>query len=189
MKTYFLTLWPTYATNQNHLNNFGRGPSRDYSCKVWSKSNEWFQRRRCLSKKSLGMTDDDGQRPVTIAHPEHFVLRWAKNPFNSKRLQYANCLYGNKSYNILLHFTEIWLLYINIRSNCIQKYVNFKIKVTVTVVVDIVLPILNCLSMFILYIIMSELQALSGHFQTCFRWGVVGLNYASYNSIILISSV
>jgi len=24
---------------------------------------------------------DDGQRPVTIAHPEHFVLRWAKNRF------------------------------------------------------------------------------------------------------------
>jgi len=26
LKTYFLTLWPTYATNQNHLNNFSRGP-------------------------------------------------------------------------------------------------------------------------------------------------------------------
>ena len=29
------------------------------------------------------LTDDDGQRPVTIAHPEHFVLGWAKN--NRKR--------------------------------------------------------------------------------------------------------
>ena len=26
LKTYFLTLWHTYATNQNHLNKFGRGP-------------------------------------------------------------------------------------------------------------------------------------------------------------------
>ena len=87
LKTYFLTPWPTYATNQNHLNNFGRGPPRDHSCEVWSKSNEWFQRRRCLSKKVYGrrttddgrqMTTDDGQRSVTIAHPEHFVLRWAK---------------------------------------------------------------------------------------------------------------
>jgi len=26
LKTYFLTLWPTYATNSNNLNNFGRGP-------------------------------------------------------------------------------------------------------------------------------------------------------------------
>jgi len=69
-----LTPWPTYATNQNHLNNFGRGPPRDHSCEVWSKSNEWFQRRRCLSNKVYrrGLTDDaqqtttdDGQRPVT----------------------------------------------------------------------------------------------------------------------------
>jgi len=88
LKTYFLTPWPTYATNQNHLNNFGRGPPRGRSCEVWSKSNEWFQRRRCLSKKVYGRrtthdgrrtTTDDGQRPVTIAHPEHKVLRWAKN--------------------------------------------------------------------------------------------------------------
>ena len=52
--------------------------------------------------------------------------------------------------------------------------------------VDNVLPILNCLSMFI---IVSELQALSGQFQTCFRWGVVRLNYTSYNSIIIISII
>ena len=77
LKTYFLTLSPTYATNQNHLNNFGRGPPSEHSCEVWSKSNEWFQRRRCLSKKVYArrMTTHDGQRPVTIAHPEHFVLR------------------------------------------------------------------------------------------------------------------
>ena len=25
LKTYFLTPWPTYVTNRNHLNNFGRG--------------------------------------------------------------------------------------------------------------------------------------------------------------------
>jgi len=80
LKTYFLTMWPTYATNQNYMNNFRRGAHRDHSCEVWSKSNEWFQRRRCLSKKVYGRrtTTDDGQRPVTIAHPEHFVLRWAK---------------------------------------------------------------------------------------------------------------
>jgi len=94
LKTYFLTPWPTFATNQNHLNNFGRVHPRDHSCEVWSKSNEWFQRRRCLSKNVYArrtphdprrtMTDD-GQRPVTIAHPEHFVLRWAKNPTHLRR--------------------------------------------------------------------------------------------------------
>jgi len=85
LKTYFLTQWPTYATNQNYLNNFGRGPPRDHFYEFWSKSNEWFQRRRCLSKKvNARRTTDDGQRPVTIAHPEHFVLRWAKKGNNSK---------------------------------------------------------------------------------------------------------
>ena len=56
----FLTAWPTYATNWNGLNNFDRGPLRDYSYEVWSKSNEWFQRRRCLSKKVYARrTTDD----------------------------------------------------------------------------------------------------------------------------------
>ena len=63
---YFLTPWPTYAINQNHLNNFGRGLPRNHSSEVWSKSNERFQRRRCLSKKIDGWqthtTKDDGQR-------------------------------------------------------------------------------------------------------------------------------
>jgi len=51
LETFFVTPWPTYATNWNNLNNFSRGPPRDHSCEVWSKSNEQFQRRRCLSKK------------------------------------------------------------------------------------------------------------------------------------------
>jgi len=33
-KIYLLTPWPTYATNQNHLNIFGRGPLRNHSCEV-----------------------------------------------------------------------------------------------------------------------------------------------------------
>jgi len=91
LKTYFLTPWPTYATNQNHLNNLSRGPHRDHSCEVWSKSNERLQRKRCLSKNVYARrtthekrrtTTDDGQSTVTIAHPVHFVLRWAKNKSN-----------------------------------------------------------------------------------------------------------
>ena len=71
-KTYLLTPLPTYAANWNGLNNIGRGTPRDHSCEVWSKSNEQFQRRRCLSKQVDGRrtTTDDGQRPVTIAHPD-----------------------------------------------------------------------------------------------------------------------
>jgi len=45
LKTYILNPWPTYATNQNLCNNFGRGPPRDHSCWVWSKSHMRFKRR------------------------------------------------------------------------------------------------------------------------------------------------
>ena len=51
LKTYFSTLWPTYATNWNSFNNFGRGTPRDHSCEVWSKFNEWFQSRSRLNKQ------------------------------------------------------------------------------------------------------------------------------------------
>jgi len=77
LKTYFLTLWPTYATNCNGLNNIDRGPPRDHSCEVWSKSSKWFQRRCCLKKLlTHGRTDgrtDDGRR--TLVH--HKSSPWA----------------------------------------------------------------------------------------------------------------
>ena len=82
LKTYFLTPWPTYATNQNHLNNFGKGPPRDHACEVWSNSNERFQRRRCLGKIVYGRrtthdarrtTYDDGRRTKT----DHNSSPWA----------------------------------------------------------------------------------------------------------------
>ena len=75
LKTYLLTPWPIDATNWNGLNNFGREPHRDHSCEVWSNSNEWFQRRRCLSKKVDGRrtTHDDGRWTKT----DH--RRWASS--------------------------------------------------------------------------------------------------------------
>ena len=48
LKTYFLTQWPTYTTNQNHLNNFGRGLPRDHSCWVWSNYHKRFKIRSSL---------------------------------------------------------------------------------------------------------------------------------------------
>ena len=77
-KTYLLTLWPTYATNWNGLNNFDRGPPRDHSCEVWSKSNKRFQRRCCLRKlltdgRTHGRTD--GWRTTDIEGSQK--LTWA----------------------------------------------------------------------------------------------------------------
>ena len=73
------------------MNNFVRGTPRDHSYEVWSKSNERFQKRRCLSEKVYARrtTMDDGQRPVTIhvAHTEHFVLRRAEKLKNIANAQ------------------------------------------------------------------------------------------------------
>ena len=38
LENIFFDPWPTYATNQNHLNNFGRGPPSDHFCEVWLMS-------------------------------------------------------------------------------------------------------------------------------------------------------
>jgi len=83
LKTYFLTPWPTYSTNWNGLNNFDRGPPRDHSCKVWSKSKKRFQRRCCLKKLfTHGRTHTHTHGRRTLKDPQkltqHFVLRWAK---------------------------------------------------------------------------------------------------------------
>jgi len=75
LKTYLLTPRPTYATKKNGLNKFGRGPPWNPSCEVWSKSNEQFQRRICLSKNidAGRTTEDNGHSPVTKAHPGHKI--------------------------------------------------------------------------------------------------------------------
>ena len=52
LKTYLLIPWPTYATNWNGLNNFGRGPPKDHSFEIWSNSHYWVK-RRCRLKFSL----------------------------------------------------------------------------------------------------------------------------------------
>jgi len=84
LKTYFLNLWPTFATNWNGWNKFGRGPPSDHSWEVWSKSNEQFQ-RSCLKKLLTdAQTMDDGQWAITKAYLEDIVLRWAKNTGTSQ---------------------------------------------------------------------------------------------------------
>ena len=114
LKTYFLTRWPTYATNWNGLNNFDRGPPRDHSCEVWSKSNKLFQRRCCLKKllthgRTDGRTTDDGRRTLKDHNSslEHFVLRWAKTLKPIFLLLFFNCLWEMVNFYRILQFI-IW---------------------------------------------------------------------------------
>jgi len=75
LKTYFLTSWPTNTTTWDGLNNFDRGPPRDHSCEVWSKSvSEEMLFKEIVDERTLY----DGQWTITKSHIEHFVLRWAK---------------------------------------------------------------------------------------------------------------
>jgi len=124
LKTYLLTPWPTYATNWNGLNNFGRGTPRDPSCEVWAKSNERFQRRIRLNEKVYAHTHwmtrktDKEQWTVTIAHSEHFVLRWAKNERSRscslrqdfRKFYFKNIFFDPMTYlsNQLKRFEQLW---------------------------------------------------------------------------------
>ena len=94
-KSFEQLFWKTHLTFSfsmslmmicNGLNNFDRGPPRDHSCEVWSKSNKRFQ--RCCLKKLLTdvrTTDIEGSQKLT----EHFVLRWAKIQIKKKAGRYS----------------------------------------------------------------------------------------------------
>ena len=64
------------------MSNSGRGSPKEPSCKIISKSVQPSWRRSRLKQKvDNARTKDDGQRLITIAHHEHFVLRCAKKIF------------------------------------------------------------------------------------------------------------
>jgi len=129
LKTYFLTPWPTYATNWNGFNNFDRGPPRDHSCEVWSKSNKRFQRRCCLKKLLTHARTDArtrGWRTPDIEWSqkltEHFVLRWANNGKLNKRLWTSFCLLKSHMNTIYTKTAEILIACIKVHmSNVIQS--------------------------------------------------------------------
>ena len=70
--------------DRNHLNNFERRPTKDHSCEVWSKSNQWF-RRRCL-KIVDGCRRRRSRRRRTVG--DHNSSPWA---FGSGELKTTNC--------------------------------------------------------------------------------------------------
>ena len=75
----------------NSLNKFCRASPKEHPCQLAL----WF--RRCLKK----LLTDDGQRAITIAHSEHFVLRWAKQIVEKENA-------GNQYLFVLLHYFEIF---------------------------------------------------------------------------------
>ena len=50
----FLAWWPSWLEVGITGHNFGRGPSKDYSTKVWLQLAQWFLRRRFLCEFPIG---------------------------------------------------------------------------------------------------------------------------------------
>jgi hypothetical protein len=50
----FLAWWPAWLEVGITGHNFGRGPSKDHSTKVWLQLAQWFLRRRFLCKFPIG---------------------------------------------------------------------------------------------------------------------------------------
>jgi hypothetical protein len=60
--------------------NFGRGPSKDHSTKVWLQLAQWFMRRRLKCEMLT-----DGRRTKSDDNSSHGLkARWAKKGNNSK---------------------------------------------------------------------------------------------------------
>jgi hypothetical protein len=51
---FFLAWWPSWLEVVITGHNFGRGPSTDYSTKVWLQLDQWFLRRRFLCEFPIG---------------------------------------------------------------------------------------------------------------------------------------
>ena len=100
-------MWPRYAMDRNHLNNFERGSTKDHSCKNWSKSNQWFRRRCCL-KIVNGRTDgrtDGRRRRRTVS--DHNTSPWA---FGSGELKIKGLIVLRVCYLVKYWWSAVYLL-------------------------------------------------------------------------------
>ena len=64
----------SFPVERNDFSNFGRGSPKEHFIEIILKSGHQ-SRRTCRLKKLLMEGLTDGQISITIAHPEHFVLR------------------------------------------------------------------------------------------------------------------
>ena len=97
--------------DRNHFNNFERGPTKDHSCEVWSKSNHWFRRRCCLKIVNGRM---DRRRPDL-----------GSNTFKSIRIQIQIlCNFTNTEYKYKYIFYECIRMKIQILCKCIRILLN-----------------------------------------------------------------
>ena len=61
--------------DRNALSNFGRGSPKEHFCDFFSKICSAVLEKKLFKANVDDGRTDDGQRSITIAHLEHFVLR------------------------------------------------------------------------------------------------------------------
>jgi len=103
-KVIFFTLWPTFATNWNGLNNFGRGPSRNHSCKVWSKSNRF-------RGKVVWMKQEGPKGPRSLTWGKGQGSQWSnlQSTTNDAIYQIKKLFSFRQEYFWKLHFKNLFL--------------------------------------------------------------------------------
>ena len=90
---YHRWAWPPpWSMDCDHFSNFSFPLPKEAPYEIWAKLAQGLQRRSRLKMLTDGGADawtdarrttDDGHSLTTIAHHEHFVLRWAKNTSRS----------------------------------------------------------------------------------------------------------
>ena len=116
--------------DRNHLNNIERGPTKDHSCEVWSKSNQWFRRRCCL-KIVNGRTDGRRRRRTVSDHkssPWAFGSGELKNTKKQTNNNKNNTKQNKKKYSIPSHPQKVQSSVLHYKDTPIQILKNFTTK-------------------------------------------------------------
>ena len=101
---------------------FERDPPKDHPCQVWSKSIQWFQRRRWKYEKFTDADDDDGRKVMTKAHMALWA-RWAKNDLRIWIIR----LFSKFKTNLI--YTGIVLSEVKVQSSCKLRTCNITVYI------------------------------------------------------------
>ena len=76
----FLAWWPSWLEVGITGHNFGRGPSNDYSTKVWLQLVQWFMKRRFLCEFPIGfyVKLSSAVRAILVEGPNRRTHFWKR---------------------------------------------------------------------------------------------------------------
>ena len=85
---FYLASWRSYWLEVGITgHNFGRGPSKDHSTKVWLQLAQWFLRRRFKCESLRRTMDAKWWQKLTWP-----LARWAKKGASTRVIKFTSCL-------------------------------------------------------------------------------------------------